>query len=269
MLFLTKGATLDWQIILKGFGASAAAGLATGVGALPIFIVRALTPRIQSLFLGFAAGVMLTAAYLSLLEPALGLTRAHANAVVGHFEVLLGLALGALAVPLLNRYTPHERFALRIDGVPDATVRRTWLVVLAIALHNIPEGLAVGVSFGGPDVANGTSAAIGIGAQNLPEGLAVAAALVSVGYSRWLAAALACLTGLIEPVSGLAGIILVTGIETLLPAALAFAAGAMVWVVSAEIIPETHLNGHRITATAALIAGLLLMVMVDSVFGGP
>lgn len=260
---------MDWSLILKGFLASAAAGLATGLGALPVFVVRVLTPRTQSLFLGFAAGVMLTAAFLSLLEPALELARTHArSAILGHVEICIGLVLGALAVPVVNRYAPHERFALGLDGVPDATVRRTWLVVLAIALHNIPEGLAVGVSFGGPDVPNGTSAAIGIGLQNLPEGLAVAAALASIGYSRWLAAALACVTGLLEPVSGLVGIMLVTGIDALLPAALAFAAGAMVWVVSAEIIPETHLKGHRTTATAALVAGLLLMLVVDAAVGG-
>lgn len=260
---------MDWSLVLKGLIGSAAAGLATGVGALPVFAVRELSHRTQGAFLGFAAGVMLTAAFLSLLEPALELARTHTmGAAPGHFEVFAGLALGALAVPIANRYVPHERFALRREDIPSATVRRTWLIVIAIALHNIPEGLAVGVSFGGPDVPNGTSAAIGIGLQNLPEGLAVAAALVGIGYSRWLAVALACLTGLLEPVSGFLGILLVAGIEALLPAALAFAAGAMIWVVAAEIIPEADLKGQRTAATAALMAGLLLMVAVDAAFGG-
>jgi zinc transporter, ZIP family len=260
---------LDWPLIVAGLIGSTAAALATGLGALPVFFVRELSPRTQSAFLGFAAGVMLTASFLSLLEPALQLARQHSlGAVAGHLEIFAGLVLGALAVIVVNRFAPHDRFAWGVEGVPVAAVRRTWLIVIAIALHNIPEGLAVGVSFGGPDVANGTSAAVGIGLQNLPEGLAVAAALVSIGYSRWVASGLACLTGMLEPVSGFVGILLVTGVAALLPAALAFAAGAMVWVVSAEIIPETHLQGHRTTATGALMTGLLVMVGVDAAIGG-
>jgi len=256
---------MDWPLVLTGLGGSAAAGLATGVGALPVFFIRTLSERLQGAFLGFAAGVMLTAAFQSLISPALELARAHPlGAVAGHGEVLVGLALGGAAVQLVNRYAPHEHFIIGTEGVPTQSLQRIWLIVIAIALHNIPEGLAVGVSFGGPDIANGTSAAVGIGLQNLPEGLAVAAALASINYPRRVAFSVALLTGLLEPVSGFVGIALVSRIEGLLPAALAFAAGAMVWVVSAEIIPETHIRGHQGTATAALMAGLILMVLIDA-----
>ena len=135
---------MDWPLVLTGLAGSTAAGVATGVGALPVFFIRTLSD----------------------------------------IEVVLGLALGAMAVQLVNRFAPHEHFVIGIEGVPAESLQRIWLIVIAIALHNIPEGLAVGVSFGGPDVANGTSAALGIGVQNLPEGLAVAAALASINYPR-------------------------------------------------------------------------------------
>lgn len=260
---------MDWPLVLTGLAGSTAAGVATGVGALPVFFIRTLSPRLQGAFLGFAAGVMLTAAFQPLISPALDLAGAHtAGPVVGHLEVVLGLALGAFAVQLANRYAPHEHFVIGIEGVPAESLQRIWLIVIAIALHNVPEGLAVGVSFGGPDISNGTSAALGIGLQNLPEGLAVAAALASINYPRWVAFSVALLTGLLEPVSGFVGIALVSWIEGLLPWALAFAAGAMVWVVSAEIIPETHTKGHQGTATSALMGGLILMVVIDAVLGG-
>ncbi|MFZ5720637.1 MAG: ZIP family metal transporter [Pseudomonadota bacterium] len=208
---------------------------------------------------------MLTAAFRSLISPALGLAPQHPlGAKIGHAEMVLGLALGAMAVQLVNRFAPHEHFVIGIEGVPAESLQRIWLIVIAIALHNIPEGLAVGVSFGGPDIANGTSAALGIGVQNLPEGLAVA----SINYPRKVAFAVALLTGLLEPVSGFIGIALVSWIDGLLPAALAFAAGAMVWVVSAEIIPEAHAKGHQAVATGLLMAGLILMVVIDAWLAG-
>ncbi|MBJ7409388.1 MAG: ZIP family metal transporter [Phenylobacterium sp.] len=260
---------MDWPLVLTGLAGSTAAGVATGVGALPVFFIRSLSPRLEGAFLGFAAGVMLTAAFRSLLSPALELAGAHvAGPLVGHAEVVAGLALGAIAVQLANRFAPHEHFVIGVEGVPTESLQRIWLIVIAIALHNVPEGLAVGVSFGGPDVANGTSAALGIGLQNLPEGLAVAAALASINYPRWIAFSVALATGLLEPVSGFVGIALVSWIDGLLPCALAFAAGAMVWVVSAEIIPETHTKGHQATATGALMAGLILMVVIDAVLAG-
>jgi ZIP family zinc transporter len=138
-----------------------------------------------------------------------------------------------------------------------------WLLVLAITLHNLPEGLAVGVGFGGPDIANAVGLMIGIGLQNMPEGLAVAVALTTIGYSRASAFGVALLTGLVEPVGGLIGVAAVSLAAALLPWGLAFAAGAMLFVISNEIIPETHRRGFEGSVTFALLGGFSLMLFLD------
>jgi zinc transporter, ZIP family len=148
-----------------------------------------------------------------------------------------------------------------------ASLRRIWLFVIAITLHNFPEGLAVGVGFGGGDIENGRSLAIGIGLQNFPEGLAVAVALLGQNYSRVRAFTVALMTGLVEPVGGLIGIGAVTLSEPLLPWGLAFAAGAMIFVISHEIIPETHRRGYENYGTIGLIIGLVVMMFLDVVLG--
>ncbi len=142
-------------------------------------------------------------------------------------------------------------------------LRRVWLFILAITIHNFPEGLAVGVGFGHGNPAQGLPLAIGIGLQNAPEGLAVAVALMGVGHSQWLAFRIAALTGLIEPVGGFLGGAIVSLSEMLLPWGLAFAAGAMLYVISHEIIPETHRRGFENHATAGLAIGLVTMLFLD------
>ena len=139
--------------------------------------------------------------------------------------------------------------------------------MLAITLHNVPEGLAVGVGFGTGDLGPATALAIGIGLQNIPEGLAVAVALLTLGYSRGQAVAVATATGLVEPVGGLIGVVAVTLAEPLLPWGLAFAAGAMIFVISDEIIPETHRHNHQNQATGGLMVGFVLMMFLDVVLG--
>jgi ZIP family zinc transporter len=143
---------------------------------------------------------------------------------------------------------------------------RIWLFVLAITIHNLPEGLAVGVGFGGGDVARGTVLAVGIGLQNAPEGLAVALALLSGGYSRTYAFLVAGLTGMVEPVTGLLGAYAVSLSQVVLPWAMTFAAGAMIYVISHEIIPETHRNGFQKEATIAIMIGLVVMLFLDVAF---
>ena len=155
----------------------------------------------------------------------------------------------------------------RREGPPSEALQRVWLFVIAITIHNVPEGLAVGVGFGGGDVANGVTLAIGIGLQNAPEGLAVAVALLGQDYDRRRAFAIAALTGLVEPVGGLLGAGAVEVFEPLLPWALAFAAGAMLYVISHEIIPETHRSGFQNEATAGLTIGLVLMMFLDVTLG--
>ena len=146
-------------------------------------------------------------------------------------------------------------------------MRKIWLFILAITIHNFPEGLAVGVGFGSGDIGAGTSLAIGIGLQNMPEGLAVALPLIGMGKSRWKAIGIATLTGLVEPVGGLLGVASVNLFHPILPLGLAFAAGAMLFVISDEIIPETHSRGKSRIATFGVIVGFVIMMALDNLLG--
>jgi len=257
------------SLILIGFLASLAAGMATGVGAVPALFMRSIPGRVQDGLLGFAAGVMLAASFFSLILPALDVAQAHGSTEVMAVSIVIGgILLGVAAIWFINENLPHEHFIMGPDGkAASASLRRIWLFVIAITLHNFPEGLAVGVGFGGHDIANGTSLAIGIGLQNAPEGLAVAVALLGQGYSRLRSFWVALLTGLVEPVGGLIGVGAVTLSQPLLPWGLAFAAGAMIFVISHEIIPETHRRGYENHGTLGLIIGLVVMMFLDVVLG--
>ncbi|HEX6998761.1 MAG TPA: ZIP family metal transporter [Gammaproteobacteria bacterium] len=252
--------------VVLGLLGSLVAGLGTGAGALPVlFAVSGLSQRAYTLMLGFAAGVMLAATAFSLIVPGLEAAAARVGAgLPGALLIAAGTLLGGLALSRLHRFVPHEHFMKGHEGPPMERVSRLWLFVFAIALHNFPEGLAVGVGFGGDEPLRGVSLATGIGLQNLPEGFAVAAALASLGYSRSTAFAIALGTGLIEPLGGLIGVVAVTLAAPLLPWALAFAAGAMLYVVSGEIIPETHREGSETRATFAVLAGFALMMVLDA-----
>lgn len=144
---------------------------------------------------------------------------------------------------------------------------RIWLFVIAITLHNFPEGMAVGVGFAGGDVSNGVTLATGIGIQNIPEGLAVAVSLISVGYSRMQAFLVGSLTGLAEPIGGLFGSLAVSFVGPLMPWSLAFAAGAMLFIISDEIIPETHRRGFENLATFSFLFGFVSMINPDTTLG--
>lgn len=246
------------NLILLGFLASLAAGLATGVGALPVLFVKRPSKRYLDLMLGFAAGVMLAATAFSLLIPAI--EDGGAWVAVG------GLLFGALILHLIDRFIPHEHFIRGHEG-PSSRLRKIWLFVIAITIHNFPEGLAVGVGFGGGALGPAIALAIGIGLQNMPEGLAVALPLVGEGYSRHRALFYATLTGLVEPIGGLIGVALVLIARPLLPWGLAFAAGAMLFVISDEIIPESHRNGHERLATFGVMIGFAVMMLLDVLLG--
>nr|WP_249330717.1 ZIP family metal transporter [Cobetia sp. MC34] len=170
-------------------------------------------------------------------------------------------------VALLNELLPHEHFEQGREGPEAASLRRIWLFIIAITIHNLPEGLAVGVAFGAGGSEGGIPLAIGIGLQNAPEGLAVAVSLLGVGYSRWRSWTIAALTGLVEPLGGLLGAGVISMSQALLPWGLAFAAGAMLYVISHEIIPETHRSGHQKKATLGLSIGLVLMLFLDVSLG--
>jgi zinc transporter, ZIP family len=262
---------MSMSVTAAGFAGSLAAGAATGLGTIPIFLLsRSIAERQEALFLSFAAGVMLGASFFSLLIPALGAAQALGfGKAPSTLIAVAGLLSGAGAICLVHQLLPHEHFHLGPDGALATArmrVRRVWLFVAAITLHNLPEGLAVGVSFGSGDFAAGAKVATGIGLQNMPEGLAVAASLAaSLGYPRWKAAGIATLTGLVESIAGLAGAATVAAAQILLPWGLAFAAGAMLFVISREIIPETHNTGRGNVITTALLLGLCVMMFLDVV----
>ena len=248
---------MNAEIIWLGSIASLAAGLATGVGAIPVLFTRRVSDRLLDVMLGFSAGVMLAATSFSLIVPAIDLG--------GPWVAVFGVILGALVLHLLDRFIPHFHPMLGAEG-PPSKLSRVWLFVIAITIHNFPEGLAVWVSFGVGDVAAGLVIATAIGLQNMPEGLAVALPLLREGYSRRKSLWYGTLTGLVEPVGGLLGVALVSIFHPILPWGLAFAAGAMLFVVSDEMIPESHRKGFEREATFGLIAGFVIMMLLDCLF---
>lgn len=233
-----------------------------------MLVQRRVSHRVSNVMLGFAAGVMLAAAFFSLilpgLETALGL---YSGRLVPALIITAGVLLGGLLVGFLNEIVPHEHFAQGREGPPASEIDQVWLFVFAITIHNLPEGLAVGVGFGGGDFAAGMMLATGIGLQNAPEGLAVALALRSVGRSPANSFLIAALTGLVEPVTGVLGAYAVSISTELLPWSMSFAAGAMIYVISHEIIPETHRHGWQRAATVGLMVGFAVMMLLDTAFG--
>ena len=256
------------DIVTIGILASLGAGLMTGVGAVPVLFGRGISQRWNDGFLGFAAGVMLSASYFSLILPGIDAAESlYGSVVIAAVIAGAGIALGALVVAALNELLPHEHFILGPEGSDPGALAKIWLFIIAITIHNLPEGLAVGVGFGGGDITNGMSLATGIGLQNAPEGLAVAIALRGQGYSKLGSFGIALATGLIEPVGGALGVIAVHASAVALPWGLTFAAGAMLYIISHEIIPETHRHGHQNMATAGLVLGLIVMMVLDVTLG--
>ncbi|MDI6749523.1 MAG: ZIP family metal transporter [Rhodocyclaceae bacterium] len=242
--------------------------VATALGALPAFALRAIPQKLEDSMLGFAAGMMLAASCFSLLLPGLA---AAADLVddkaIGAAIVVLGLALGVLLMLGLDEFTPHEHAKSGSWGAGHAQVSRVWLFVFAIALHNLPEGMAIGVGFARGDIATGLPLTAAIALQDIPEGLAVALAMRAAGFLPHRAVAVAILTGLFEPLGALIGVGLAGGYAIAYPIGLGLAAGAMIFVVSHEVIPETHRNGHQTPATIGLMAGFALMMVLDTTLG--
>lgn len=252
-----------WGLVALGFAGSLLAGLCTGVGALLILVRSRWSQRSQVLMLAFAAGVMLAASLFSLALPAFELVAERRPGTLrALLEVGAGLGLGAAAVWAFNRWVPHEHFIKGPEGRRSIHLGRHWLFILTITLHNLPEGMSVGVSFG-QGLSSGLPVMLGIGIQNLPEGLAVAAALIGDGFSRRRALWIATWTGLIEGVGGLIGAFAVHFSALLLPWGLSFAGGAMLFVIAAEILPETHRDGIERSTTLSLAVGFLLMMLLD------
>ena len=253
------------SIVEMGILASTAAGLLSGVGALPAIFLKNVPDKVVNTMLGGAAGVMLAATSFSLIVPGID----HGDALwpgYGAYIVVAGMLFGAVVLDRVDKWLPHEHFFIGREG-PDSKLKKIWLFIIAITIHNFPEGLAVGVGFGSGDISAGTSLAVGIGLQNMPEGLAVALPLLGLGYGRWTAVGIATLTGLVEGLGGLMGVGAVTIFKPVLPFGLAFAAGAMLFVISDEIIPETHSKGKSRLATFGVMIGFVIMMAMDNVLG--
>lgn len=241
-----------------------AGGVATTLGAVPVLLLSSLKRSTEVTLMGFGAGVMLAASAFSLLLP--GLERAETVYVHPFLSALLvagGFLVGGAVISVANRHFPHEHFFKGVEGPRSAELSRLWLFVVAITLHNLPEGLAVGVSFGAGEVSASVPLAIGIGAQNIPEGLVVAVAMTAAGYSKTRALLVTAATGFVEPIGAFVGHIGVSVATLALPLGLGFAAGAMVFVVSDEIIPESHSEHGEGRATLGLMVGFALMMVLD------
>lgn len=253
-------------VLLALLGGCVAAG-ATAAGTLPALFARQIAQRTQDTMFGFGAGVMLAASAFSLALPGIQAAQLHgdgpwqAGAVVG-----VSILFGAALLLLLDRVVPHEHFIKGPEGRSAQRIKRAWLFVFAICLHNLPEGLAIGVGFAGTDPARGLALATGIAIQDIPEGLVVAIALMAAGYGRGYSVMVGMASGLIEPVGAVVGAGVVSHLPLLLPIGLGFAAGAMLFVVSHEIIPESHRQGHENFATGGLMIGFVMMMILDTAF---
>lgn len=251
--------------IILGVSGSFVASLGTALGSAGIFFVSRLSRRLEDGLLSGAAGIMLAATFFSLLLPSLEAGAALYGTAAAAVLASAGVLLGALTLFLIHARVPHEHFQLGVEGAENTSLSRMWLFVIAITLHNFPEGLAVGVSFVDGEWSSGASLTTGIAIQNMPEGLAVSVALMSVGYSKLRAFGIGALSGLVEPLGGLIGALSIAFFDALVPWSLAFAAGAMLFIISDEIIPETHQGGHADLATFSLLGGFILMMLLDAV----
>ncbi|MDR3093970.1 MAG: ZIP family metal transporter [Bacteroidales bacterium] len=248
--------------------------LMTSLGSSMVFFFRKQTGRLlQTIFLGFAAGIMISASVFGLLVPAIA--EAEAKGETGWLPAAGGFVLGVLFLLLLDKLIPHLHPSSNTREGLSSSLKRTTLLVSAVTLHNIPEGMAVGLSFAlaanhSGDVAAYSSAmalALGIGIQNFPEGAAVALPLRREGFSARKSFLLGCLSGLVEPVFGLLVVFIAAFIAPFMPWLLAFAAGAMLYVVVEELIPEAHLGEHSNVGTLAVMAGFLVMMVLDVALG--
>jgi len=245
------------------------------LGASLVFVWRDPSERALDGALGFAAGVMLAASFTSLILPGIEATPGGSP-----LPVLAGVLLGALALDRADVLVPHAHYLLtgrkREDAahpnesvpIDDERLASVVLFILAITIHNMPEGLAVGVGFGSGDVANGVALMLAIGIQNIPEGLAVSVAAINAGLNRKTYAVLTGIrSGLVEIPLVLIGVLVVTQAAAVLPYAMGFAAGAMLFVISDEIVPETHLRGNERVATMGTIVGVVIMLYLDISLG--
>lgn len=244
----------------------------TAFGASFVFFFKSMNRVVLDGMLGFTGGVMIAASFWSLLSPAIEMSKGEGFVKV--IPAAVGFGLGALFIFTLDKILPHLHINFKETEGVKSPWQRTTLLVLAITLHNIPEGLAVGVLFGGvaagipeASIVGAVTLAIGIGIQNFPEGIAVSMPLRRMGMSRWKSFMYGQSSALVEPIAGVLGAVAVTFFTPLLPYALAFAAGAMIFVVVEEVIPETQQDKNTDIATLGLIGGFIVMMTLDVALG--
>ncbi len=264
----------DWHPVVQALAATLFTWGVTALGAATVFLTRSISRAVLDLLLGFAAGVMIAASYWSLLAPSIEM--AADMPVPDWLPAVVGFLLGAIFLRGIDMVLPHLHINAPLDQAEGIKTRweRTLLLILAITLHNLPEGLAVGVAFGAAavglpsaTVAGALALAIGIGLQNFPEGIAVAMPLRREGVPPLKSFWYGQLSAVVEPVAGVLGAGLVLVMRPLLPYALAFAAGAMIFVVVEEVVPESQCNGHADLATMGAVVGFAVMMLLDVALG--
>jgi zinc transporter, ZIP family len=246
------------QALIATFGTY----LLTAVGTTPVLFFKSAPRRLMDALMGGAAGVMVAAACWSLLQPAIEMA--------GTWPAVIGLAVGGLFIFVLDQRLPHLHPEFPDEATqegPSSSYRRAVLLMVAITIHNFPEGLAVGVAFGAGTPAAALALAIGIGLQNIPAGLAIALPLRREGMSRFRAFWYGQLSATVEPVAGVLGCALVLVAAPVLPYAMSFAAGAMLYVVVEELLPETTRQGNTDVATLGFLSGFLVMMAMDTALG--
>jgi ZIP family zinc transporter len=246
----------------------------TALGALTVFLRRNLDRKLLDWMLGFAGGVMIAASYWSLLAPAIAI--AEGQTLPAWLPPTIGFLLGGVALRGIDKVLPHLHIRAPIEEAEGTktTWQRTVLLILAITLHNIPEGLAVGVAFGAAalnlpnaTLAGAVALAIGIGIQNFPEAVAVAMPLRRAGASQFQSFWYGQLSGIVEPIAGVVGAFAVLTSRAILPYALAFAAGAMIFVVVEDLVPESQREGNTDLATIGVLSGFAIMMVLDVALG--
>jgi ZIP family zinc transporter len=246
----------------------------TALGAAMVFFFKKINQKVLNSMLGFAAGVMIAASFWSLLKPAIEMTEARGD--IAWVPAVVGFLAGGAFLLIIDNILPHLHLGLKIDKAEGikTTWKRSVLLVLAITLHNIPEGLAVGVAFGAlasnPEagaLAGAVALALGIGLQNFPEGAAVSIPLRREGFSRLKAFNYGQLSGAVEPIAAVIGAYLVLTMTPILPYALSFAAGAMIFVVVEELIPESQTGNETDYSTIGAMLGFATMMLLDVALG--
>jgi len=268
----------EWFIsqsaVSQAFMATSFTWLITAMGASLVFFFNGMSRKWLDGMLGFTGGVMIAASYWSLLAPSIEMS--EAQGLIPWLPPAIGFACGALFLFALDRFVPHLHinFSKSESEGPETNWHKTTLLVLAITLHNIPEGLAVGVAFGayasgieGAELGAALALAIGIGLQNFPEGLAVSMPLRRAGVKPFRAFWYGQLSAIVEPIAGVIGALAVMYMQPLLPYALAFAAGAMIYIVIEEVVPESQRDKYTDVSTLGFIGGFLVMMILDVALG--